>query len=163
MKRIVVLVLCIILVVMFAACGTDTASDESAGTDVATEESTTEETTAEDTAEVAEPDVEYDYKWPESHREMLRNHEELAGKTIYCYGVSAGGYAENNDGSKTLVIRNEETTGQYAIIIVEGDLNENPLKGDYISAVGIFDGVSVVDGVDVVIIRADTVEIIPVD
>ena len=162
MKRIAILVLCMVLAITFAACGSNTASDESTGTEVAAEESTAEET-AEKTAEAAEPDVEYDYKWPESHREMLRNHEELAGKTIYCYGVSAGGYAENNDGSKTLVIRNEETTGQYAIIIVEGDLNENPLKGDYISAVGIFDGVSVVDGVDVVIIRADTVEIIPVD
>lgn len=163
MKRIVFLTLCMILVVTFAACGTGTASDESTGTDVAAEESTVAETTTEETAEETEPDVEYDYKWPESHREMLRNHEELAGKTIYCYGVSAGGYAENNDGSKTLVIRNEETTGQYAIIVFEGDLNENPLKGDYISAVGIFDGVSNVDGVDVVIIRSDTVEIIPVD
>ena len=137
MKKIVILMLCIILVVSLAACGTEMTSDESTGSDVATEESTVE-----DSAEVSEPDVDYDYKWPESNRDMLRHPEEFEGKTIYCYGtVDGSDVAEDGSDIKFILIHNDDEETECAFILYKGELNENPLENDHVSAIVTFDKV----------------------
>lgn len=130
MKKITVLLFCIILIVSLTACGSDTTSDENADNEVATEESVSE-----DVEEETEP---YSVEWPDSHREMLRNPDDFTGKTVYCSGEIAAN-AQYDDTYKALIVRNKDDSSELCVILYTGELNENPLEGDHVYASGTFE------------------------
>ena len=150
MKKITVLLFCIILVVSLTACGSDTSSDENAA-----EEVTTEESVSEDVEEET-----YDAEWPASHREMLRNPDDFTDKTVSCSGevFTDSPYNENYN---ALFVKNIDDGTEFAIVLYKGDLNEKPLEGDHFSATGTFYKLYEQDGTSVPMIKADEIEIIP--
>lgn len=136
MKKIIVLMLCVLLVFSFSACGSDTGADESS--DTVSEE--TEDTDAdyedeeyEEEEDVSEPS--YDASWPLQHREMLRNPDDFEGKTIKVEGVIKSDSKFSSD-ARALIIENEDDPQEFATILYEGELNEKPLEGDHVSATG---------------------------